>query len=246
MLAQMLSGVGLTEQQLKDYLVRTAAVSENISTNGLLILGEDEQLFTHQASFSGLSEVMRMQIMCLCGASGYPVSRLFGETQSGLSSSNEGDLQAYYDDADQERQQRERPLMDKLIPIICMSTWGMVPDDLDYNFAPMRTMNAKEKAELAKSQSDAIRGYFTDGIIGRQTTLREIQTASKITEIGTNVTDEMIEAADDDVQVPLQIEAEEARAGTEEFAEGKTGTEASKTKGGKDSWFDRALKSLRS
>jgi hypothetical protein len=127
-----------------------------------------------------------------------------------------------------------------------MSTWGMVPDDLDYNFAPMRTMNAKEKAELAKSQSDAIRGYFTDGIIGRQTTLREIQTASKITEIGTNVTDEMIEAADDDVQVPLQIETEEARAGSEEFSEGKTGTEASKTKGGKDSWFDRALKSLRS
>jgi hypothetical protein len=66
----------------------------------------------------------------------------------------------------------------------------------------------------------------------------------------------------------LQIEAEEARAGSEEFAEGKTGTEASKTKGSKDadfvesdhprdeeggfrvgakdSWFDRALKSLRS
>ena len=217
MLAQMLSGVGLTQQQLSDYLVRAAAVSQNISTNGLLILGEDEQLFNHAASFSGLSEVMRMQIMCLCGASGYPVSRLFGETQTGLNSSNEGDLQAYYDNADQERQQRERPLMDKLIPIICMSTWGIVPDDLDYNFAPMRTMNAKEKAELAKSQSDAIRGYFTDGILGRQTTLREIQTASKITEIGTNVTDEMIEAADDDVQVPLQIEAEEARAVPKSF-----------------------------
>jgi hypothetical protein len=76
--------------------------------------------------------------------------------------------------------------------------------------------------------------------------LREIQTASKITEIGTNVTDEMIEAADDDVQVPLQIEEEEARAGSVVFSEGKTGTEASKTKGGKDSWFDGALKSLRS
>jgi hypothetical protein len=109
----------------------------------------------------------------------------------------------------------------------------MVPDDLDYNFAPMRTMNAKEKAELAKSQSEAIRGYFTDGILGRQTTLREIQTASKITEIGTNVTDEMIEAADDDVQVPLQIETSEARAGTEEFAEGKKGLQPKKVEGGK-------------
>jgi len=215
------------------YLQRVAAVSEAMTTNGLLVLGENEELFNHQASFSGLSEVMRMQIMCLCGASGYPVSRLFGETQTGLNSSNEGDLQAYYDNADQERQQKDRPLMDKLIPIICMSTWGRIPDDLDYNFCPIRTMNAKEKAELAKSQAEAITNYFNAGILGRQTVLREIQSASKVTEIGTNVTDEMIEAADDDVQVPLQIESEEARAGTEEFEEGKTGVQSEKVKGGK-------------
>ncbi len=233
MIAQMLSGVGLTQQQLNDYLQRVAAVSEAMTTNGFLVLGENEELFNHQASFSGLSEVMRMQIMCLCGASGYPVSRLFGETQTGLNSSNEGDLQAYYDNADQERQQKDRPLMDKLIPIICMSTWGRIPDDLDYNFCPIRTMNAKEKAELAKSQAEAITNYFNAGILGRQTVLREIQSASKVTEIGTNVTDEMIEAADDDVQVPLQIESEEARAGTEEFEEGKTGVQSEKVKGGK-------------
>jgi phage-related protein (TIGR01555 family) len=245
MLAQMLSGVGLTQQQLNDYLQRVAAVSQSITTNGLLVLGENEELFTHTCSFSGLSEVMRMQIMCLCGASGYPVSRLFGETQSGLSSSNEGDLQAYYDNADQERQHKDRPLMDRLIPIICMSVWGEIPDDLDYNFAPIRTMSAKEKAELAKSQSDAIVNYFNAGILGRQTTLREIQTASKETNLGTNVTDEMIEAADDDVQVPLQIEAEEARAGTEEFTEGKTGVQSTKTQGAKDSWFERAWARLK-
>ena len=243
-LAQMLSGVGLTQQQLNDYLTRVAAVSQSITTNGLLMLGENEQLFTHTCSFSGLSEVMRMQIMCLCGASGYPVSRLFGETQSGLSSSNEGDLQAYYDNADQERNHRDRPLLDKLIPIICMSVWGEIPDDLDYNFCPIYTMNAKEKVDLAKIQAEAITEYYNAGLLGRQTSLREIQTASKVTELGTNVTDEMIEAADDDVQVPLQIESEEASAGTEEFAEGKTGTEAAKTKGGKDSWFERAWKRI--
>jgi len=245
MLAQMLSGVGLTQQQLNDYLQRVAAVSETITTNGLLVLGENEELFTHTCSFSGLSDVMRMQIMCLCGASGYPVSRLFGETQTGLNSSNEGDLQAYYDNADQERNQKDRPLMDKLIPIICMSTWGRVPDDLDYNFCPIRSMTAKEKAELGKTQSDGITGLFNAGIIGRQTALRELQTASKVTELGTNITDEMIEEADDDVQVPLQIEAEEARAGTEEFTEGKTGVQSQKVKGAKDSWFYRAWKKMR-
>ena len=229
MLAQMLSGVNMIQQQLTDYLSRMAAVSQAITTNGILAVGEEGEVFSNSYTFGGLSDVMRMQIMCLCGASGYPVSRLFGETQSGLSSSNEGDLQAYYDNADQERQQRDRPLMDKLIPIICMSTWGEVPDNLDYQFAAMRTMNAKEKADLAKAQGETIVAYFNAGILGRKTTLMEIKSASGETEIGTNITDEMVAEADDDVQVPLEIEQEEARAGTEEFKEGKTGVQAEKS-----------------
>lgn len=244
MLAQMISGLNLTQQQLVDYAARMTAVSEAISTNGILALGEEGELFSNTYSFSGLSEVMKMQMTALCGAAGYPFSRLFGDTQTGLGQSNEGDLQNYYDSADQERRQKDRPLFDKLIPIIAMSTWGEVPDDLDYAFPPIRTMNSKEKAELAKSQGDTIKGYFDSGILGRQTILREIKTLSAETGIGSNVTDEMIEAADDDVQVPLQIEAEEARAGTEEFSEGKTGVESQETKGGKDSWFGRAWKRL--
>ena len=244
MLAQMLSGLNLTQQQLVDYAARMTAVSEAISTNGILALGEEGELFSNTYSFGGLSEVMKMQMTAMCGAAGYPFSRLFGDTQTGLGQSNEGDLQNYYDSADQERRQKDRPLFDKLIPIIAMSTWGEVPDDLDYAFPPIRTMNSKEKAELAKSQGDTIKGYFDSGILGRQTILREIKTLSAETGIGSNVTDEMIEAADDDVQVPLQIEAEEARAGTEEFSEGKTGTEAKETKGGKDSWFARAWKRI--
>jgi hypothetical protein len=243
MLNQMLSGLNLTQQQMADYAARMQAVSETISTNGLLALGENEQLFTHQYAFGGLSDVMKMQMTALCGAAGYPFSRLFGDTQTGLGQSNEGDLQNYYDTCDQERRQKDRPLFDKLIPIICMSTWGEVPDDLDYAFAPIRTMNSKEKADLAQEQSESITGYYNAGLLGRKTSLREIKTTSQETGLGTNVTDEMIESADDEVQVPLEIEQEEARAGTEEFGEGKNGVEVEKKmpdKGGtKDSWWKR-------
>ena len=245
MLAQMLSGLNLTQQQLVDYAARMTAVSEAISTNGILALGEEGELFSNTYSFSGLSEVMKMQMTALCGAAGYPFSRLFGDTQTGLGQSNEGDLQNYYDSADQERRQKDRPLFDKLMPIIAMSTWGEVPDDLDYAFPPIRTMNSKEKAELAKNQGDTIKGYFDSGILGRQTILREIKTLSAETGIGSNVTDEMIEAADDDVQTPLMIEQAEAKAGTETFEENPAGgTKAEKTKGGKDSWFGRAWKRI--
>ena len=65
------------------------------------------------------------------------------------------------------------------------------------------------------------------------------------TGLGTNVTDEMIEAADDEVQPPMQVEEAEARAGTETFGEEHGDTETEKTQGGKDSWFERAWKRIR-
>jgi hypothetical protein len=99
-------------------------------------------------------------------------------------------------------------------------------------------MNSKEKADLAQVQSESITGYYNAGLLGRQTSLREIKTTSQETGLGTNVTDEMIESADDEVQVPLEIEQEEARAGTEEFGEGKGGVKADAAK---DSWWNRVF-----
>ncbi len=186
MLAQMLSGLNLTQQQYTDYVGRMAAVSEAITTNGMLVVGDEGEIFQHSYSFGGLSDVMKMQMTTLCGAAGYPFSVLFGDTQTGLGQSNEGDLQNFYDECDQERKQKDRPLFDKLIPIICMSTWGEIPEDLDYTFAPMRTLNAKEKAELAKVYSETITGYANAGLMSPQTALREIQTTSGETGVGKN------------------------------------------------------------
>ena len=201
MLAQMLSGVALTQQQLVDYAARQSAVSQSISTNGLLALGENEQLFSHTYSFSGLSDVMKMQMTAMCGAAGYPFSVLFGDTQTGLGQSNEGDLQNFYDECDLERKQKDRPLFDRLIPIICMSTWGEVPKDLDYTFAPMRTLNSKEKADLAKSYSETITGYANAGLFSPRTALLEIQTTSAETGVGTNVTDKDVDSASDEAVI---------------------------------------------
>lgn len=234
MLAQMLSGVSMTQQQLQDYLARMAAVSEAITTNGILALGEDSELFSHAYSFSGLSDVGKMQMTCLCGAAGYPMSRMFGDTQTGLGSSNEGDLQTYYDEADQERKQRDRPLMDKLIPIICMSTFGQIPKDLNYTFPLMRSMNSKDKALLAKDQATAITAYANAGAFGQKTMLAEIKKTSADTDIGTTITNDMIAAATDEITLPDMAGGDEDE-----------GDDSQANAGAKDSAFSRVWKRLR-
>lgn len=201
MLAQMLSGVGLTQQQYNDYVMRMRAVSESISTNGLLNLGEGAEFFAQSFSFAGLSDIHDAALENVAGAAGIPPER-WGRSVSGMNNNGEGSMQIYYDSTDQKRKHELRPVFDKLIPIICMSVWGKVPDDLDYTFPPIRTMSAKERAELGKSQLEPVYDAFDKGLVGRQTTLRELKGLSAENGLFTNITDEMIEEADDETLDP--------------------------------------------
>ena len=208
MLAQMLSGVGLSQQMYVDYVTRLRAVSESISTNGILALSENGELQTQSYSFSGLSDIEQNMMMNVAGAAGYPVSKLFGRTVTGLGQTGEGDLQNYYDAIDQKRKRELRPIFDKLVPVMCMSQWGEVPEDLDFRFAPVRTVNDKERFDLAQTHTEPIIEAFNAGLIGRQTALRELKQGSDAHGLFTNITDAQIAAADDDVQIP-DVPAEE-------------------------------------
>jgi len=202
MLAQMLSGVGLSQQMYVDYVNRLRAVSESITTNGILALSEDGELQSQAFTFSGLSDIEQNTMRNVSAACGIPVSRLFGTLSGGLGDNGDSDLQTYYDTIDQKRKRELRPIFDKLIPIMCMSEWGEIPDDLDYHFPPIRTVNDKERFDLGQAQTEPIFSAFNAGIIGRQTALRELKQASDVTGLFTNITDEDIASADDDVSMP--------------------------------------------
>jgi phage-related protein (TIGR01555 family) len=202
MLAQIISGLNLTQQQTVDYANRMSAVSQSISTNGILAIGadggENSEVYPMSYSFGGLSDIYQTFMLDIAGACGIPVSRLYGRSITGLGQSGEGDLQVYYDTIDQKRNHELRPLFDKLIPIILMSTLGEVPEDLDYNFAPIRTMNAKERADLAKNTIDPLIQLYNTGKFSPKWFLQEIKGMSDDTGIGTYITEKDINAASDE------------------------------------------------
>ena len=104
----------------------------------------------------------------------------------------------YYDLIEKEQETRLRPVLDKLLPIIFTSELGAVPNDLDYNFNPVRRANEAEKQDLGSQQTTAVTQAFTAGLISQKTALQELQQSSKRTGMWTNITDDDIEAADDD------------------------------------------------
>jgi uncharacterized protein len=190
--------LGTAEAQQRAFKVMQAQ-NEIMSNQSMLVIPADGDLSTHQYSFGGVAELYGQFAADISGATEIPMTRLFGRSSSGLGASDEESSYIYYDSIGQKQVNQLSPVMDKLIPVIAMSTWGYVPDDLDYTYPSPRTLSEKERYELAKNGTEAVLGVFNAGVTGRQTTLRELRQMSDDVGLWTSITDEMIASADDDV-----------------------------------------------
>jgi len=168
-----------------------------LNNNGIQILGKDDSYESHQYTFSGVGEVYDRFMMDVSGACGIPVTKLFGRSPAGMNSTGDADMDNYYDTIEQSQESQLRPVLDKLLPIVCMSALGAVPDDLDYIFNPVRRPSNNEKQSLGSQQTAAVVQAYTAGLVSEKTALRELQGSSKLTGMWTNITDEQIEAASD-------------------------------------------------
>jgi phage-related protein (TIGR01555 family) len=205
-LAQMLSGISGPGSTAAMQRLYGALQAQNhlMSNQGIFISPEEGGMSQHSYSFSGVADVYELFKEDMCGASEIPYPRLFGRTAGGLTTTGEGDMQTYYDHIAQLQGDDLQPQLDKVIPVIAMSTWGTVPEDLDYRFAPVRTLNDQQRSDLGAKRTTAVQQIFDSGIVGRQTALKELKEQSAVDGFWTNITDEMIEEADDEVVSPVE------------------------------------------
>ena len=108
-------------------------------------------------------------------------------------------MQNYYDTIEEKQEAELRPVYDKLLPILFMSTLGAIPDDLDFEFKPVRRPPEEEMADLASKNTDSVTKAFQAGLISQKTALKELRQQSELTGMWSNITDEDIEKADDEV-----------------------------------------------
>ena len=89
-----------------------------------------------------------------------------------------------------------RPILEKLFPILCVSVWGAIPDDLNFDFNPVRDTSDEERSKLIKESADAIVEVFQAGLISQQTALKELRQSGSTFGMWSNITDEDIDSAD--------------------------------------------------
>lgn len=202
-LASMLSGATGSQQALKKFQERMQMKNHLLSNQGLNVLGKDGAMQSSQYSFGGVADVLQQMQLFVSGAAQIPVSILYGRTLSGLGQSNDADLQIYEDRVTQWQNADLRPVLEQqLYPVICMSELGEVPEDLDLDFPSIRSMTEKDKWELVKAGTDAILAPFNSGVsnYGSRSVLIGLKRLGDAIGMNSPITQDQIDAADDDVQ----------------------------------------------
>lgn len=179
-----------------------------------VIDGDDELNADVHSAFSGLSDIIQQFGQQLSGALQVPMVRLFGQSPSGLSAGEESGLRTYYDGVAQKQETEIKTPIVTLARLAAQSERIKLPDGFNVKFRPLWQMNDEQKANIAAALSTALNTQDEAGAIDAATVLRELKYISTITGLFSNITDEQIEAAEQDgPPIPLDVQVAEARKG---------------------------------
>jgi phage-related protein (TIGR01555 family) len=195
-LGQML---GFGDVQAQSDLYATMQAQSQLLNNFSMyaIDAKDDFQSIQNTTFSGLNDIYESFMLDVCGAAEMPMTKLFGRSPAGLNSTGEGDLQNYYDGISSKQEKYARSPLQKLLPVMFMSQFGFVPDDINFRFNSPRTPSESELAELVDKKAGTIVEVHKEGLISDKIAMKELQTMGQSTGMFTNITDEDIDKADD-------------------------------------------------
>lgn len=187
-----LLGTANTEMQRRFWNVM-AAQSIMESNFGTRIVNKGDVMHQHQYSFSGLPDVYDRMMMAVSGAARIPVTKLFGRSPAGMNATGESDEQNYYDYIDTIRDTTFRGIVERILPVMALSTWGKIPDDLDIDFAAMDTPTASENADVVQKRTSAIVQAYQSDLLDQKTARMELNAMDEETGAFGSIPDELIE-----------------------------------------------------
>lgn len=229
-LGQLLS---IGDQEAASRVYNTMLTMNHLMCNtGTMVMDSEDSFEMHSNSFEGLNSIYESFMLDISGAAEIPVDKLFGRSPSGFNNGEET-LQNYYDTIQEKQESIVRTPLEKLIRIITMSTIGKLPDDLEIQFNPVRRPADLDKADLAQKSFQPILDAVSANLISKAVALREMKHQTPLTGLWTNITDEMIQEAEEEDKKNKE-EEENATKEMESYVD-KVGQQKEKKEGPKNS-----------
>lgn len=155
---QLLTATGTSEVDQKIQMTNSLK-----SFHGALVLDKLDDYQQKQLSFTGLAEVMAENRIGIASAWRMPISKLFGTGSKGFSS-GEDDLENYNGMVTAEIRRPARPLLLEVLKLGVLALYGR-PYHIDFEYPPLRSLNAKELEETKTSIQNRIIQQLDAGLI---------------------------------------------------------------------------------
>jgi len=169
------------------------------SISGITLIDKADEFNAHSYTFTGIPEIIIAMGQQISGATGIPLTRLFGQAPAGLNATGDSDMRNYYDMINADQEARLRPHYYRLLEVIYPSVFGRpMPEDMSFIFNPLWQMTAVERIAAAKVIADAITELSNCSVLPIDIALKELKQASHMTGVFTNITDEDITEAENE------------------------------------------------
>lgn len=130
----------------------------------MVLLGDNEQFGRKEINFSALPQTVQLFLQIAAGAADIPVTRLLGQSPSGMNSTGESDIRNYYDMLKSQQATELSPTLESLDELLIRSALGSRPKAVHYLWAPLWQLTDTEKATNAKTKAETSQIYSAMGI----------------------------------------------------------------------------------
>lgn len=161
-------------------------------------------------NFGGICDLLNKHSEHIAEAVGIPATRFLAKSPGGLQSTGEGEQDDYARDINSQQENELRPILDRLFAIIARSKG--IAEVPEYSFPSIIDMSEKDKAEAAKTWTEATSAAVTAGVMDENEARMTLQQACpEFSHLG-QLSEGELESMRDDPVINAQIQELESRA----------------------------------
>ena len=152
-------------------------VNDNKNFQNAVVLDKEDDYVTKQITFSGLAEMVKeIRVGVACDLN-MPITKLFGISSAGFNSGDD-DIENYNAMIESEIRQPLRTPLLKVLKIVCRILFGFIPEDLDFEYKPLRILSGEQEEKVKSRKLERILNSLKLGIIDAKTACKVINNSN--------------------------------------------------------------------
>ena len=152
-------------------------VNDNKNFQNAVVLDKEDDYVTKQITFSGLAEMVKeIRVGVACDLN-MPITKLFGISSAGFNSGDD-DIENYNAMIESEIRQPLRTPLLKVLKIVCRILFGFVPEDLDFEYKPLRILSGEQEEKVKSRKLERILNSLQLGLVDAKTACKIINNSN--------------------------------------------------------------------